>query len=119
MCAEYRDLYTPTFRDCLSRHKDKRTRVEDVVNRILEDPFHQSHLLGKKRGIDLRGKRARHFQNTKFVIIFVVCDECIKAGFRASGYNACPSCTGNPDKAVIFLAVSSHADIYTRQWDVK
>jgi len=86
-----------------------------VVLRILDHPFHRSHLLEKKGGIDLRGKRSRHVSGN-FVIVYVVCEECIQNGFRDKGWNDCAFCSGAPLKRVIFLAFDQHDDIYTREW---
>lgn len=111
----YKPLYTQTFKECVDKYKDKKKRVERLVSKILEDPTHKSHLLIKKKGIDLRGKRRRHL-DSNFVVIYVVCDECIENEFRDKGYNDCAVCTGKPLKRVIFLAFDKHQDIYSREW---
>lgn len=114
----YEPFYTQPFLDCLEKHRDKQNQVLILVERILADPRWQSHLLGRKKGIDLRGKRSRHF-GRNFVIIYTVCDDCITRGFRDQGYNDCAFCTGDPLKRVIFLAFGQHDDIYSQQWKAK
>ena len=113
MPVTYEDKYERSFVDCLQRHRDKKKCIEALVQRIPADPFSQSHLLGEKSGIDLRGIRSRHFAKN-FVILYMVCDECITKGFREQ--NDCAFCTGEPLRRVIFLAFGPHDDIYTRQW---
>jgi mRNA-degrading endonuclease YafQ of YafQ-DinJ toxin-antitoxin module len=106
---------TKGFQKCLDRHKDKQKRIEAYITRILSDPYLNSHLLTNVGHTDLRGKRSRHLA-PNFVFVYVVCEECVEASFRARGYNACPFCQGLPLKRVIFLGFGTHKDIYSKEW---
>jgi len=118
MFPRYEARYTRHFEKCLQKHRDKKKRVKTLVERMLQHPYNQSHLLNKKRGIDLRGKRSRHLGSGNFCILYMICEECINNGFRDKGYNDCPHCTGQPLKMVIFLAFDKHDDIYAREWNI-
>lgn len=111
----YKPYYERSFIECLEVYKDKAERVLVLVERILADPKWQSHLLEERRGVDLRGKRRRHLGHN-FVVVYIVCDECITQGFRDKGYNDCAFCTGEPLKQVVFLAFDRYDDIYSREW---
>ncbi len=116
MNSQYEARYTQPFRRCLDKHKDKKDRVKGWVERILKDPFYDSHLLDKQKGKDLRGKRSRHFQKTTYCMVYIVCEECISKGFRDKGYNDCSFCSGAPRKIVIFLAFDTHDEAYSTEW---
>ena len=112
----YKALYLETFSECLKKYKSLEGRVETIAKRVVEEPLSpQSHLLSYKKGVDLRGKRSRHFA-TRFCIIYVVCDECISKGFRE--FNGCSFCTGEPERRVIFLGFGLHDDVYSRHWGI-
>lgn len=112
----YEPFYTSSFFDCLKKHKHLQERVLKLVERICEAPKSpKAHLLQMKKGVNLRGKRRRHLTGN-FVVVYVVCDECIEMGFRAKGYNDCLGCEGKPLKRVIFLAFDKWDDIYSREW---
>ena len=111
-------FYTEVFLECLEKHRDQQIRVLELVERILQAPkIQQAHFLGIKRGVDLRGKRRRHMSNN-FVIIYIVCEECLAKGHRAKGYNNCHFCTGKPSNRVIFVAFDKWDDIYSRGWEI-
>jgi mRNA-degrading endonuclease RelE of RelBE toxin-antitoxin system len=112
---EYEPFYTKSFQSCLRKYRDKRERVEKLINRILQNPIQSSHLLTKKKGIDLRGKRSRHLTGN-FVVVYIVCEECIESGFYDKGYNNCSICKGEPKKRVVFLAFGKHQDVYSKEW---
>ncbi len=115
---KYEPLYTEAFFECLEKHRDKQNRVLELVERILEAPkIQQAHFLGFKKGVDLRGKRRRHISNN-FVVIYIVCEECLAKGYRAKGYNDCHFCSGNPSNRVIFVAFDKWDDIYAREWAI-
>jgi mRNA-degrading endonuclease RelE of RelBE toxin-antitoxin system len=114
----YTGLFTDEFNKLLNKkYRHLKERVKELVDRILEDPYLDSHLLDKKKGIDLRGKRSRHLTGN-FVVVYVVCEECVEKGkeFRARGFNQCSHCPENPGKQVVFLAFAKHDDIYSRTW---
>lgn len=114
----YETLYWETFEDCLKKYKNLTQRVETITKRIAEDPLSsQSHLLGYKKGVDLRGKRSRHFAS-RFCIIYMVCDECIEKGFKERKFNNCYFCTNEPLKRVIFIGFGLHDDVYSRHWGI-
>lgn len=113
--SSYRPVYAKSFDKCLKKHQDRKKRIEKLVQRVLKDPKLQSYLLTKKGQVDLRGKRRRHLGGN-FVIVYMVCDECIDEGFRKAGYNNCSFCEDKPAKQVVFLAFSKHDDIYSKQW---
>lgn len=115
MPPTYKPFYTVSFFDCLQNYPELQERVLQLVERICENPKHKSHLLKKKKGVDLQGKRRRHLTGN-FVVVYVVCDECITKGFRSRGYNDCLGCEGKPLKRVIFLAFDKWDDIYSREW---
>lgn len=106
---------TKHFEQCLAKHKDKAKRIEQCITRILQDPYLRSHLLGLKKGMDLRGKRSRHM-NPNFVFVYVICEECIQASFREKGYNNCSFCKEMPLRRVIFLGFGTHQDIYSKEY---
>lgn len=110
----YHPKYTESFKKCVDKHKDKKKRIESLVNRILENPYYKSHLLQKVDNIDLRGKRSRHLTGN-FVMVYMICEECIKEAFR-NKYNYCQNCAGELIKQVIFLAFDKHQDIYSKEW---
>jgi len=115
---KYVPVYTEVFFECLEKHRDKQNRVLELVVRILEAPkIRQAHFLGVKGGVDLRGKRRRHMSHN-FVVIYIVCEECIAKGHRARGYNNCHFCSGKPTNRVIFVAFDKWDDIYSRKWAI-
>lgn len=105
----------PSFERCVKRYKGQRKPIEGVVQKVLRDPFHLSHRLRKRRKIDLRGKRSRHFSDS-FVVVFSACDECIEKGDREKGWNDCWFCEGEALKRVIFWGVGKHDDVYRREY---
>jgi len=109
----YRPFFTDHFKRDIEKYPDQKAKVEAVVSRILTSPQHRSHLLKYKYGKDLRGKRSRHL-STNFLIIFILCDECIENGFREKGYNNCSFCTGQPEKRVIFLSFGTYDVTYKK-----
>lgn len=114
----YRPFYTEVFLECLEEHREQQNRALELVERILEAPkIRQAHFLGIKRGVDLRGKRRRHMSGN-YVIVYIVCEECINLGHRAKGYNNCHFCSGKPSNWVIFVAFGKWDDIYSRQWAI-
>jgi mRNA-degrading endonuclease RelE of RelBE toxin-antitoxin system len=115
--VRYEAQYTIPFGECVKKHRGKKKRIKSLVSRILADPRSpNSHLLTKVRNIDLRGKRSRHLGN--FVVVYIVCEECIQSDFRRLGYNKCKDCRRDP-KQVIFLAVGPHDDIYRKEWQAR
>ncbi len=112
----YEPKYTPTFNKCVKKYRDKKKQIEKLCRKICEDPFCNSHLL-KKKGVDLQGKRSRHLTGN-LVMIFIVCDECIKESFHDKGYNNCSFCKNKALQRVIFVAFDKHESIYSKEWYV-
>lgn len=112
----YERLYTETFNNCIEKHRDKKKRIESLVKKILQNPFHKSHLLKKIKGIDLRGKRRRHL-TSNFVVVYTICEECINSNLHQ--YNNCINCNKKPKKQVIFIAFDCYDDIYSKEYKVK
>jgi len=117
----YQPLFWDSFANCKENHKRDTVlieRLEKMVNRVIENPYHsQSHLLDKKGGIDLRGKRSIHFAS-HYCIIYLFCEDCIKNGFKQKGFNNCYFCSAMPHNSIIFLAFSHHDNIYAYQWGI-
>ncbi len=111
--APFRPLYVEEFLSRLShrRYREQRERVIGVVERICRNPFHLSHLLDNKHGLDWRGKRDRHVAGD--VIIFAICRECAQSSFLDQGLNQC--CSGPApldEEAIIFLTLGSHKALF-------
>ena len=107
----YEPLFLEEFRRGLERYASLSRQIKHRVDRILQDPYHNSELLMKK-AIDLRGKRSARVTRN-FRIIYAVCEECTSRGFRQKGYNDCPDCAKiEPDNEVIFLLVGPHEKAY-------
>ena len=113
----YEAVFLPTFRACLKDHPDLKQRVRWFVERLQVDPYTtgHSHTLTSKKGIDLRGKRGAHVSGN-FVVVFMVCEECINRGFRAAGYNQCEPCPEAPVKRMLLLAFGPHKEAYGHTW---
>lgn len=117
--TKYSPLYTEVFVECLEKYREQQNRILELVERILEAPkIPQAHFLQLKHGVDLRGKRRRHMSGN-YVVIYIVCEECIAKGHRAKGYNNCHFCSGKPSNNVIFVAFDKWDDIYRREWAIE
>jgi hypothetical protein len=115
--GEYEAVFLPRFWECVARYPDLRPRVEKFVRRLLADPYQagSSHALTVKGGQDRRGKRGAHLSRN-FVLVFMVCEECMNRGYRAKGYNRCDPCPEQPLRRVIFLAFGTHKEAYGHTW---
>lgn len=115
---KYVPFYTEVFFECLEKHRDKQNRILELVERICENPkVRPSHFLGFKKGIDLRGKRRRHMSGN-YVIIYIVCEECISLGHKTKGYNNCHFCSNKQPNWIIFVAFDKWDDIYSKNWPI-
>lgn len=114
--ASYIPYFSEPCKKCFGRHPTFREGIADLVHKICIDPYKNSHLLKKKKGIDLRGKRRRHLTGN-FVGVFMICEECMEKGFREKGWNACHFCEEIPPNSVVFLAFDKWDNIYKREWD--
>lgn len=115
--GEYQVAARDSFRRCLRQYPDQKDRVRKFMNRLQTDPYHpgKSHLLTNRQGIDLRGKRGAHVSRN-FVIIFMVCEECINRSFREKGFNRCDPCPETPEKRLILLGFGPHKVAYGQAW---
>ncbi|NPV47878.1 MAG: hypothetical protein HPY69_13035 [Armatimonadetes bacterium] len=120
--AGYEVYFTETFRKCLRRHPDRKKALKTAISRLANDPYHalDSHLLQSKHGVDLTGKRGCHLFGARFVLVFMICEECVAKGFLATGANRCssPPCTHGPDRRIICVAFDRHDAAYSRTWGV-
>jgi len=114
---EYEAVFLPSFLRCVKRHPDQQTRVRDFVRRLQADPYQagESHPLAVRGGVDLRGKRGAHISRN-FVVIFMVCEECINRSFRAKGLNRCEPCPERPEKRLVLIAFGPHQVAYGHEW---
>jgi mRNA-degrading endonuclease YafQ of YafQ-DinJ toxin-antitoxin module len=114
---DYEAVFVPTFAACMRDHPDQRERLQKLVQRLQSDPYQAagSHALTAKERTDLRGKRGAHLSRN-FVVIFMVCEECVNRGHRAKGYNQCEPCPEAPLKRIIFLAFGPHKKAYGHTW---
>jgi mRNA-degrading endonuclease RelE of RelBE toxin-antitoxin system len=115
--AAYVPVLTEPFKKCVqSFDPQRRERVKRLVLRVLQNPCGPpSHKLKRKK-VDLRGKRARPDEAGRYVVIYMVCQECVAHGYREAGYNNCDRCEDIPQNAVVFLAFGPHDDTYERYW---
>lgn len=115
MPPPYSPRFTRGFQQCVQAYDEKRRkRIRALVRRVVANPYAASHWLTKKK-TDLRGKRARHDAGGRYVLIYMICRECLDSGFREQGYNACNPCDENRAN-VIFLAYGLHDETYATQW---
>lgn len=119
--AGYEVYFTETFHKCLRRHPDRKKALETAIRRLANDPYHalDSHRLQSKHGVNLTGKRSCHLFHGKFVLLFMICEECVAKGF-AGTFNLCssPPCTGKPDRRIICVAFDTHDAAYSKTWGV-
>lgn len=114
--APFQPLYTDELLRRLEhrRYREHRQRVAAVVERICRNPYHLSHLLDNRYGLDWRGKRDRHVAGD-LIIVFAICLECAEKHFQDDGVNDC--CDGPApyqSNAIIFLTLGSHKDLFAR-----
>jgi len=116
--AAYVPFFTEAFRNCVQAFPSQRQeRIKGLVLRVLQNPIGPpSHPLKKKK-VDLRGKRARHDERGRYVLVYMVCRECRALGHRDAGYNNCDRCEDIPENGVVLLAFGPHDDTYARYWD--
>jgi mRNA-degrading endonuclease RelE of RelBE toxin-antitoxin system len=109
--TRYRYVDSRAFRRGVKKYASLRKQIVAKINRVLDNPY-DSELLGKKGVSDLRGKRSvRVTRNIR--IVFAVCEECLRRGFKRRGFNDCASCTKEePDDIVVFLIVAPHETAY-------
>ena len=103
----YLEGFGPKFARSYRRYESLRQRIDQLVTKVLEDPYLNSERLGRMpRGLDLRGCRSARVTRN-FRPIYVVCEECR----RVPECRYC-FCEGWPDETVIFLTVGPHRRAY-------
>jgi len=120
--CEYAVKLTSTFAKCMKKHGNRKKAVERVLRDLRRDPYglHDSHPLEDREGqANLLGKRACHLFNTQFVLVFIVCEECVNQGHYAEGRNRCSDrddCKGQPLKRLLVIAFEVHSKAYSNTW---
>lgn len=105
--SEYSAVYEQKFVDNLRRYAAMRQRIKQRIDRVLENPYHNTEFLADATGkLDLRGCRSARIDRN-FRVIFVICEEC--KNIQACQYCLCD---GMPDKTVVFLTVGPHERAY-------
>ena len=100
--------YEKRFADNLNRYGAIRKSIKRRVDRILEDPYHNTETLGDISGkLNLVGCRSVRVDRN-FRVIFVICEECR----RIPECEYC-FCDDMADKTVVFLTVGPHDKAYT------
>lgn len=108
--AEYAAAFTKTFDNNLRRFANLRRQIQRRVDRLLDDPYHNTELLADAtEGLNLQGCRSARIDRN-FRLIFVICEECKR--IDDCEYCFCDNC---PDKTVVFLTVGPHDHAYTMQ----
>jgi mRNA-degrading endonuclease RelE of RelBE toxin-antitoxin system len=103
----YQEGFGPKFAKSYRRYKSLHRRIDQIMSRVLDDPYLKSERLGKMPGgLDLRGCRSVRITQS-FRLIFAVCEECR----RVPECRYC-FCEGWPDRTVIFLTVGPHERAY-------
>jgi Txe/YoeB family toxin of Txe-Axe toxin-antitoxin module len=105
--SKYRAIFEKRYRRNVRQYRSLRSRIDQVVQDILADPYHRTEQLGLQLGgLDLRGCRSARVDRN-FRIIFVVCEECRR--IPACQYCFCEDL---PDNTIIFLSVGPHEPAY-------
>jgi mRNA-degrading endonuclease RelE of RelBE toxin-antitoxin system len=103
----YADQYYPLFGENYRRYANVRARVDRKLERVLQDPYHNTEYLDDKRGhLNLRGCRSVRIDRN-FRIIFVICEECRNVAECSYCF-----CEGLADKTVVFLTIGPHERAY-------
>jgi len=106
--AAYEARFTDTFADNLRRYASYRRQTQHRVDRILDDPYHNTESLANAAGgLNLKGCRSARIDRN-FRIVFVICEECQR--MEECEYCLCDDC---PDKSVVFLTFGPHARAYS------
>ncbi len=106
----YADEYAKLFSENYRRYANLRARVDRKLERILQDPYHNTEYLDDRSGhLNLRGCRSLRIDRN-FRIIFVICEECR----RVTECQFC-FCEGLADKTVLFLTFGPHTRAYAME----
>ncbi|MBW2570676.1 MAG: hypothetical protein JRE47_15260 [Deltaproteobacteria bacterium] len=105
--SNYEAIYEKRFVRNLDRYASMRVRIKRRVEKILEDPYHNTEFLGDATGkLNLIGCRSVRIDRN-FRIIFVICEECLN--IADCEYCFCEKLS---DKSVVFLTVGPHDKSY-------
>ena len=105
--SNYEAIYEKRFVRNLARYASIRVRIKRRVEKILEDPYHNTEFLGDATGkLNLIGCRSARIDRN-FRIIFVICEEC--RNIADCEYCFCEKLS---DKSVVFLSVGPHDKSY-------
>jgi mRNA-degrading endonuclease RelE of RelBE toxin-antitoxin system len=105
--SEYDAVYEDRFTQNLRRYSSKRQSIKRRIDRVLENPYHNTEFLGGVSGkLNLIGCRSARIDRN-FRVIFVTCEEC-------RNIQECEFCfcEGLLDKTVVFLTVGPHDKAY-------
>ena len=106
--SDYQAVYEDLFVKNLRKYSSIKKSIKNKINRLLEDPYHNTEFLGDHKGkLNLSGCRSIRIDKN-FRIIFVVCEEC-------RNIQVCEFCFCEklPDKTVIFLTIGPHDKAYS------
>lgn len=106
--SNYQAVYEDLFVKNLHKYASIKKSAKNKINRLIEDPYHNTEFLGDHRGnLNLTGCRSIRIDR-KFRIIFVVCEECR----NIQNCEFC-FCEDLPDRTVIFLTIGPHDKAYS------
>jgi mRNA-degrading endonuclease YafQ of YafQ-DinJ toxin-antitoxin module len=101
--SDYQAVYEDLFVKNLRKYSSMKKSAKNKINRLLEDPYHNTEFLGDHRGqLNLTGCRSIRIDRN-FRIFFVVCEECR----NIQDCEFC-FCEDLPDKTVVFLVIGPH-----------
>lgn len=105
--SNYDGVYEDRFLRNLRRYSSIRQSVKRRIERILDNPYHNTEFLGDASGkLNLTGCRSARVDRN-FRIIFVVCEECR----NIQDCEFC-FCENLPDETIVFLTVGPHDKAY-------
>lgn len=105
--SNYDGVYEDRFVRNLRRYASIRQSVKRRIERILDNPYHNTEFLGDVSGkLNLAGCRTARIDRN-FRIIFVICEEC--RNIRDCEFCFCENL---PDETIVFLTVGPHDKAY-------
>ena len=106
--SDYQAVYEDLFVKNLHKYSSIKKSAKNKINRVLEDPYHNTEFLGDHKGkLNLIGCRSVRIDRN-FRIIFVICEEC-----RDIQNCAFCFCEGLPDNTIVLLTIGPHDTAYT------
>ncbi|MGD9974373.1 MAG: type II toxin-antitoxin system RelE/ParE family toxin [Desulfatirhabdiaceae bacterium] len=105
--SNYEAAYEKLFVQNLKRYSAIRRNIKRRVERVLNDPYHNTEFLDDITGkLNLTGCRSARIDRN-FRIIFVICEEC--RNMDECEYCFCEALS---DQTVVFLTVGPHDKAY-------